>query len=140
MPKFSAEDNIKAAYSLLPQALQVGANNGTGVDCRGFEEALVVVVAGATTSNGSHAFKVQESSDNGVADAFADVASATFTAITTDNDNAVYVGRINLQARERYLRVVDTGANQTMLGAAVIILSQPKVAPVSQAAAVAFSI
>lgn len=134
------QKEIKAMYSLLPQSLQVGANNGTGVDTKGFAEAMIVIMAGAVTSNGSHAFKVQESSDDAVADAYADISSATFTAITADNDNAVYVGRLNLRTRERYIRVVDTGTSQVMEGAALILLSGAKVKPVSQANTVAFTL
>lgn len=138
--KFSAHEFTKAMYSLLPQSLSTGANNGTGVDCQGFEEALVVVEAGAVTSGGSHAFKVQESSDDGVADTYADVSGATFTAITTANDNAVYVGRVNLKGRERYLRVVDTGTTQAMLGSALFVLLAAKQLPVSQTNTVAFTV
>ena len=138
--KGTIQEAIKAIHSLLPQALATGANNGAGVDCKGYGEALVVVIAGATTSNGSHAFKVQESSDDAVADAYADITDATFTAITTSNDNAVYVGRLNLRGCERYIRVVDTGTNQTMLGAALIVLAEPQLAPVSQVGTVAFNL
>lgn len=138
--KGNLNDILKAVYSLLPQSLAASANNGTGVDCKGFGEALIVVMAGATTGSGSHAFKVQESSDDASADAYADITDATFTAITTANDNAVYVGRLNLRNRERYIRVVDTGSTEVLLGAALVILGEPQVAPVSQVATEAFNI
>lgn len=140
MPKQTAHQEIKAIHSLLPQSLQVGANNGAGIDCRGFDEALIVVAAGAVTGSGSHVFKVQESGDNAVADAYADVASAAFTAITADNDNTVYVGRVNLRERQRYLRVVDTGGVAVMEGAALIVLLGSRTLPVSQVNTAVFSV
>jgi hypothetical protein len=140
MPKDTASETIKAIHSLLPQSLQVGANEGAGVDCRGFDEALIVVAAGVVTGSGSHAFKVQESGDNAVADAYADVTDAAFTAITASNDNTVYVGRVNLRERQRYLRVLDTGGVAVMEGAAVIILMAAAILPVTQVNDVEFSV
>lgn len=51
--------------------------------------------------------KVQQSSDNGSADAFADVVGGTFTAVTGRTAQRIQTARG--QAVERYLRVTTTG-------------------------------
>lgn len=50
--------------------------------------------------------KIQESSDNGVGDAFADVVGGGFTAATGITSQRIATAAINV---ERYLRVVTTG-------------------------------
>jgi hypothetical protein len=50
--------------------------------------------------------KIQESSDNGAGDAFADVVGGGFTAATGATFQRIATGSINV---ERYLRVVTTG-------------------------------
>jgi hypothetical protein len=137
MPKGTAQKELKAIHSLLPQSLAAQENLGTGIDCRGYDEALIVIEAGLTSSNGSHAFKIQESSDNST---YADITGATFTPITTSNDAAVYVGRLNLRKRKRYIRIHNQGSNQALLASALVILSQAAVEPVTQVNAVAFNL
>lgn len=139
MPKQTAHEELKAVYSLLPQSLQVATNKGAGVDCRGFDEALIVVEAGVVTGSGSHAFKVQEAAVNSDA-SFADITDAAFTAITAANDETVYVGRVNLRNRKRYIRVVDTGSTAVMLGSAMVILLAAREYPVSQVNEAEFSV
>lgn len=105
------------------QADDYGAvtTNGTGVDTLGYHQALVVLNVGTVTT--SLDVKVQESSDNGSGDSFADVSGAAFTQVTTANDNAIYVARINLDARERYIRVVGTGVGASQSYAVDVILT-----------------
>jgi hypothetical protein len=137
--KGTAHECLKAIYSLKPQSLATSVNKGSGVDCKGFDEALIVIPAGTVTSNGSHVFKVQEASvdtDN----QYADIAGAAFTAITAGNDDTCYVGRLNLRGCKRFIRVVDTGSTQAMLGAAVVVLAGARIEPVTQENAAAFSL
>lgn len=109
------------------------ATNGAGVDGNLFGGP------GGTTNFGLQAYlhfgaftgtsctvKLQESSDNGGGDAFADVVGGAFTAVTS----AFQVQRIatatNL-AVERYLRVVTTGtfSNATFVVSVVRNISAP---------------
>lgn len=105
------------------QADDYGAvtTNGTGVDTLGYHQALIVLNVGLVTT--SLDVKVQESSDNGSGDTYADISGAAFTQVTTANDNAIYVARINLDARERYIRVVGTGVGASQSYAVDVILT-----------------
>lgn len=62
--------------------------------------------------------KIQESSDNGGADAFADVVGGGFTAATGITSQRIATGAINV---ERYLRVVTTGTFTNAVFAVTVI-------------------
>jgi hypothetical protein len=120
-----------------PVGQTAGTVNGTGIDTRGFEEALIVLAVGTVPSNGTVNAKIQESSDNTT---FADITDVAFTEVDADNDALSYVGRINLRGRKRYLRSVVVVANQTTPLYVGAILSQAKTEPVSQINTVAFDV
>jgi hypothetical protein len=86
-----------------------GATNGTGVDFGAagtFGLQAYLHVTGFTGTSAT--IKLQQSSDNGAGDAFADVTGGAFTVVSTSpQGQAIYTAR-NL-AVERYLRVVTTG-------------------------------
>ena len=104
---------FKAVVGIQADDYAGTTTNGTGIDTQGFHQALVILNVGTVTT--SLDVKVQESSDNGSGDSFADICGAAFTQVTTANDNAIYVARINLTGTERYIRCVgtDVGASQT---------------------------
>jgi hypothetical protein len=67
-----------------------------------------------TFTGTSVTFKIQESSDNAVGDAFADVVGGGFTAVTAGRTTQrIETGAINV---ERYLRVVATGTFSAFTG------------------------
>ena len=97
--------------AIVTAELASGATDGPGVDCLGFERATLIVNVGTVTGDHSVTVKVQESSDDGDADAYADVTDATTGAVTTSNDAGLAKAiEINLSKRERYLRAVGTVA------------------------------
>ena len=112
---------LKAVVGIDPDAYTAATTNGSGIDTKGYHQALVVVSAGdiATTLD----VKVQESSDNGSGDSFADISGAAFTQILAAADNIVAVGRINLDATERYIRIVGTSVGATCDYGVAVILS-----------------
>jgi len=140
-------ENIKHPIGIDPQEITGAAAPGTtvegpAVDCRGFEEGLVTLQHGAVSDGGTLSCKVQESDtvdqdfDDIEAAAFADVAGG---ALVT---SGVYVGRLNLAGRKRYIRVVATlvGAAETALVSALVTLHQARKLPVSQVNALAFNL
>jgi len=136
--KFSLHQFLKVVTGIVADNHAVGTVNGPAIDRRGFEEALVVVNSGVNGTGGTVNVKVQESdaSDSG----FADITDAAFSEITEDNDNTVYVGRLNLVGRKRYLRVVATvGTAACDLGVDVILGAASEL-PVTQVNNVAFSL
>lgn len=85
-----------------------GAANGTGVD---FEQAnshgLQAYLHVFSFTGTDATVKLQQSSDNGAGDAFADVTGGGFTQITT-GPQAQRIQTARGQAVERYLRAVTT--------------------------------
>jgi hypothetical protein len=140
-------ENIKHPIGIDPQEITGAAVPGTtvegpAVDCRGFEEGLVTLQHGAVSDGGTLSCKVQESDivdqdfEDIEAAAFADVAGGALVA------SGVYVGRLNLAGRKRYIRVVATlvGAAETALVSALVTLHQARELPVSQVNALAFNL
>jgi len=136
----SPHQHVLVKPSLDPES-RTAAANGLGVDCLGFEEALIVFHLGAhdrTTGDETIEAKVQESSDNGAGDAFADVPGATTGVLGNVVPNAtsgnLYLIHVNLSKRERFLRVVTAVAGTTPIDlcSAVILLFNPRNAALAQ--------
>ena len=141
--KYTAHQHCRVVSSLTPQSVNAGAATGTtGVDCKGYREALVILHVGAATGSIASAI-LQESSDNAVADAYAavtDNAAVTqeFTAVDSTNDVTVFVGRVDLTRVERYLRVLyDVDTNAVIFGV-LFCLCDPVDHPATQVETVAF--
>jgi hypothetical protein len=107
-------DHVLVKQSIAPQAVGSGASaTGTAVDCMGYETLLVDVELGAIVDSAdvSVTVKLQQSSDNGVADAFADITSATTGAVANAGQNEPYLFDVNLSECKRYIRAVATGGS-----------------------------
>ena len=130
--KFDGKNNVKGLRAIVPDAQGVGAVNGTGIDCRGFDELQVALDVGAIGAGSTVDFKLQESSDDGVADAYADITGLSITQIVAANKSALL--NVDLSQRERYIRAVCTvGVNAVDL-AAWASLMRYKYPPVTQTA------
>ena len=126
---------------LDPESRTATVAGSSSVDCRGFTRAILQLHIGShdrTTGDETLDVKLQESSDDGVGDAFADVSGGAFTQIAAQVPNAargsVYLMAIDLSKRERYLRVYCTAAGTTPIDlyAVSIILLNPEQEPPSQ--------
>lgn len=119
--------------------ITAATNNGTGVDCAGFEDALATFYSAPTGSGTTSDCKIQDSPDNST---WTDVTSAAFTQVTTAGGAKTYVGNIKLSARARYLRMVHTGAGGSAAGFAhgEFVLFGARRKPVSQTNAAVFSV
>ena len=135
------EEGLKAEVGIAAQDHAVAAVNGDGIDTTGYDEALIILNAGTATATGTADVKLQESSDNAVADAYADIAGAAFAQITTANHETLFVGRIRVKNFERYIRVVSTvGTDTVELGVTVLLGKFDGLAPVTQEETVAFAL
>lgn len=93
----------------LGKRTDAGATNGTGVDfAAGTNFGLTAYLHVVAFTGTDATIKLQQSSDNGGADAWADVVSGGFTAITGGAPTAQRIQTARNQAVERYLRVVTT--------------------------------
>lgn len=124
--------------AINPQDASTGddAITGTGVDCLGYEVALFVLGVGAVAANAgtkSVSFQIQESSDDGDSDTYADLTDATTGAVANAGQNEPYLIEVNLSEVERYLRViVDGGSGDGGLVSGHVLLMQSRHQPPTQ--------
>lgn len=107
-------DHVRPYLAVPPQAVvSSGFYTGSGIDCWSWEGALLIVELGAIvdTANISLNVKLQESSDDGVADDYADVTDAETGATLNAGQNEVYLIELNMSERERYLRAIVEGGS-----------------------------
>jgi hypothetical protein len=110
----NTSDNVLLKQSIAPQAVGAGATvTGTAVDCASYENLLVDAEFGAIVdaANKTVLVKLQQSSDNGVADAFADITGATTGAQLAAGQNEPYLFDVNLSEHERYIRALAVGGS-----------------------------
>ena len=111
------------------------AVNCTAVDMGedgGWESVEFVALFGTLTANQVTNLKAQQSSDNGSADAFADLAGTALTALGDDDDNDMARLEI-IRPRERYVRcVVGRGTANAVIDGVIAILRRPRVVPITQ--------
>ena len=136
--KYAADEFCKANETLLLAANADATTAGTGVDCRGYDECLVVFNAILCAANAEANVKMQDSSDDST---YADITSAAFTEVTPTNDATTYIARIDLRKRSRYLRahLTTDGANAVTLSVTLILINS-KYGPASQTHTVAFDV
>lgn len=125
------QKQIGPAQALAP-ALYTSTTNGTGID-RADYEGVVFVVTSGTVTDGTYAFKIQDSADNSsFSDAAAGDVSGSITNITSSTtateQKFAYAGP------KRYCRLVMTVTGSPGTGGyicAVAIKSGAKVLPTS---------
>lgn len=122
-------DNIKAVASLVP-ATRTADANGTGVDTKGYRDAMLVVAAGdidLADANETYVIELEESDDNST---WSDVSDISVT-ITADNQVGVArIAELNV-VRKRYLRAVlnVSGTSPSFPGTALFLLGESYAGP-----------
>ena len=91
-------------------AAGTSAQTSSAVDMAGYDAVKFYTLFGAITSGAATSVKVQQSSDDASADAYADLTGTSVT-VADDDDNQVVVHDI-IAPRERYLKVVISRATQ----------------------------
>lgn len=139
--KMTAHEWARVVKTQALAAATTAGVAGTGVDCKGYRECLVILDAILAAANAEADIKIQESSDDGDSDTYADVSGAAFTQITPANDVTYYVARIDLTKRERYLRSYATmdGSN-AFTGGVFFVLMDPIVGPATQVNSTVFNV
>ena len=128
--KYAADEFASYWPSILAAVATAASTNGTGVDCKGYSECLVVFNAILAASSAEGNVHIEESDDDST---YADITGAVFTEITPTNDDDAFVGRIDLSKHKRYLRAVlaTDGAN-AFTGSVGFVLMNPKSGPAVQ--------
>ena len=88
-------------------AVAAGTSDQTGlsVDMAGFDGCVFIAVLGELSSNQETSMKIQQSSDDGSADAFADLLGTDSGDMEDDDDDQLIIIDIN-RPLERYLRPI----------------------------------
>lgn len=119
------KSNIDLVESLAP-ASRTAAVNGTGVDLRGYDSAMVIIQRGAAGGTSpSFTFEVQESDDDSTYTAVADADLDGTEPVVTAAGAAV---RIGYKGAKRYLRAAITavsGTSPTLLCSAAVVRGHP---------------
>lgn len=121
-------DNAKVTKVKATQSSAGTAVNSDSVDMQGYEG--VAFFASLGTANSGNFMKIQQSSDDGSSDSFADL---TGTKVSSDGTSTDLLAEV-YQPRERYVRaVVDrSGANSTV-EAIWAVRFNPRKAPIDNA-------
>lgn len=123
--------NALVKTSLAPSVRVNGAVNGTSVDLRGYDAALVSVAFGAYT-DGTHTPSLEHSVDGAT---FSVVAASdmngSFAAVNSSG-GANTIQSVGYLGQQRYVRVVMTvtGATSGAASYAGVVVGQPRSAPV----------
>lgn len=111
---------IEAGFSIESE-VYTADKTGSGVDCRGYDHALVVMNFGTVSSGAGGTIVIQSSQDDGSSDAYAAITGATYT-LTGTEDDSVKLGAVRLGGKERYLRAVYTEVSGDSAALSVAIL------------------
>lgn len=121
---------LSPVVSVAPAAARTTSTNGTGVDLRGYQAAMVTFTP-ATITDGTHTPKLQESDASG--SGYTDVAAGDMVgSLAALASNTVQT--VGYRGTKRYLRAVVTVAGGPSTGgvySAVVVRGYPQVAPVA---------
>jgi len=98
------------------------------VDTKGFGGCLLVAAFGAIVAGAATSVKAQQSSDDGVGDAYSDLAGTSVTVADTADNQLVYVDVVRPTKRWLKLIVLRATQNATLDGI-VACLYDPKAIP-----------
>lgn len=127
----------KAVSTLKADSYSAASTNGTAVDTKGYRKALVVLNAGTAAASAEADVSIETSADNST---WAALSGASFAQITTANDETVYVGSLDCDLNNRYVRAVNAGDGTNAVALSVtVVLLDPEVGPAAQTNTVAFT-
>jgi len=121
MTKITRHNNAVAAGTtdITPSA---------GIDMQNFEGCLFQVLFGAITAGAATSIKVQQSDDDGVADAYSDLEGTSVT-VADDDDNQIFWVDV-YRPQKRYLKlIVDRGTQNAVLDGIVAMQYGPRKLP-----------
>lgn len=106
-----------------------------GIDMQGFNSCVFLVLLGALTDTTVPSIKVQQSDDDGVADAYSDLEGTAYS-VTDADDNEIIAVEI-IRPAKRYLKLILARATaNTVLDGIVAILGGAQSHPVTQPATI----
>lgn len=125
--------NLSKAVKLTRHNVAVAAGTtdvtpSAGIDMQGFLGCLFLVAFGTITSGAVTSIKVQQSSDDGVADDYTDLASTSVSVADTDDNKIFYLDIY--RPTKRYLKlIVDRGTQNAVVDGITAIQYGPSKQP-----------
>ena len=112
---------FQADVGLKADSYTGASNESAAIDTAGYHQALIVLNAGETATGGTADVTVEAATTS--SGSYTAITGAAFTQITPDNDDAVYLGRINLDGTDRFLKVKAAchASNASELSVSVIL-------------------
>lgn len=139
----TAGETNRPFQSIGPDVHGAGTVDGDGVDLTVYRDALVMLDFTQMAGGGLGDVKIQESDDDGVGDAYADVTGAVFTQLTDATPAGMIYARLKRsgpQTYKKFVRAVAVIANAAgTLGVSIVGLD-PIVKPDANFAALEFSV
>lgn len=122
----SIYDNVGVGVSTAPIVV-TATTNGSAVDTQGYQNAMVVIVAGVidtASGNETYAYTVEESDDGSTG--WAAISGATASVTASASQKFIRITNLNT-TRKRYLRGVLTagGTTPSIAHSIVILLGDP---------------
>lgn len=107
-------DGNTTRKTISQETVSADGAGATSLDIRGLDGRGVIIVTIGTPNNADNTIEaqLQESSDDGVGDAFADVAGATTGARTSDVPEVVEIP-VDFSALERFIQIDFKGVAGT---------------------------
>ena len=116
------------AYTAETYYNGVADASGIGVDVSGYNEALVIINSG--TATGTNTVTLVSNSVNTTAPSNWDaISGASFTVVTSANDDAVQVARLNVGGDKKYLAVKTVVATNACDFGVVAVLNKAQSVP-----------
>lgn len=111
------------------------SQNSTGVNCEGADAVTFIAAFGTITSGAVTSIKAQQSSDDGSADDYSDIAGSSCT-VADDQDNKIAVLEI-VRPLKKYVRlVVVRGTQNAVIDGVFAVATHARKVPVSQGSTV----
>lgn len=142
---YSAHEALKVKLAIPPASFAAGtyyngaaAADAVGIDCKGEEEALVIVDVGLVAATGTcdvslHSADVDDAEDASLAAvADKDATAQALAQMAATDDNKVWVMRVRVKDIQRYLFVKVVTANAATILGATVVFTKPRAYPVTQ--------
>lgn len=123
-----------AEFDRVKAAVAAGQTDVTSdaVDTQGYEGVVFVALLGAATATTAVKMHAEGSSDDGSADAYADLAGTEVGTADGDDDDKMLILEV-LEPRERYVRAIVTRATADCAVDGILAIKiRPKKFPVTQ--------
>lgn len=133
---FADDCQIQIAVTTAAGATATSAITSAAIDTLGFGCCTFLVPLGPITTGAVTSLKVQQSSDDAVADDYSDVVGSSQTIADDDDNKLKYVDVC--RPGKRYLKLlISRGTQAATIGSVLAILSNPRHRPVAQGTNVA---